>query len=434
MNSAMIPRWVGAAVLASLAWAHGVAVAQAGAAAAPAQSLARGAYLARIGGCVSCHTEPRNGAPLAGGRAVPMPFGVLHSTNITPDRVHGIGGYSFEDFDRVMRAGTAPGGRHLYPAMPYTAYAKASEADLRDLYDYLLHGVAPVAAPTPPNQIDFPFNQRWGLVVWKALFVPGPGYRARENQTAEWNRGAYLVQSFGHCGACHTPRGLAFQERAYDERSGLFLTGQVNDSWYAANLTGDPGSGLGRVPAEAVASMLATGHGDGLVTSGTMAQEVEESMQYLSDADLRAVAGYLKSLPPQQAAGAFEARGQIQAPPSKGNYMGDVESVGAAVYRGFCARCHQPDGRGVPSVFPRLAGNPSVLAREPSTLIRLVVEGGRSPATAKGPASQAMPAFAGTLTDVQMAQVLTFARESWGNDAPPVSTDAVSKLRQAMHH
>jgi len=416
---------------APLAWALAVATANAD---APApQQLARGEYLAKIGGCASCHTEPKHGAPFAGGRAVPTPFGAIYSTNITPDPAHGIGRYSFEDFEKALREGTALGGRHLYPAMPYVAYAKASEADLRDLYSYLLHGVAPVAQESPHNYLSFPFNQRWALKFWKLMFLPRGEYVARRDKAAEWNRGAYLVQSFGHCGACHTPRGLGFQERGYDEHSKHYLTGQVNDLWFASDLTGDPGSGLGRVSAEGIASFLATGHGDGMVAFGTMAEEVEQTLQYLSEDDLRAVAGYLKSLPVRKGAGSYQAQAETDPPPARGNYTGDVESVGAAVYRGFCVQCHQPDGRGVPKVFPRLAGNPSVLAEDPSAVIRLVIEGGRSPATAKGPPPQAMPGFVGTLTDVQMAQVLSYTRQSWGNDARPVSTHDVSKIRRQLH-
>ena len=419
--------------LCNVALALGVAHARAAEPTAARHEFARGEYLAKIGGCASCHTEPKHGAPFAGGLPVPTPFGAIYSTNITPDPTHGIGRYSFEDFKRALREGTAPGGRHLYPAMPYTAYAKANEADLRELYLYLLKGVAPVGNAAPPNDLDFPFNQRWALRFWKMMFLPRGEYVARPGKDAEWNRGAYLVQSFGHCGACHTPRGPAFQERAYDERSKHYLTGEVNDLWYASNLTGDPGSGLGRVSAKGIASFLGTGHGEGLVAFGTMGQEVEQNLQYLSEQDLSAVAAFLKSLPPQKGAGWHEAQAETNRSRVRGNYTADVESIGAAVYRGFCTQCHQHDGRGVSEAFPRLAGNPSVLGEDASSLVRLVIEGGRSPVTAKGPPPQAMPGFVGTLTDVQMAQVLTFIRQSWGNDARPVWTNDVSKVRRELH-
>jgi mono/diheme cytochrome c family protein len=397
-----------------------------------AQDLSRGAYLARIGGCASCHTEPRQGAAFAGGRALRTPFGTLYSTNITPDPRTGIGRYGYDDFVRVMREGTAPGGRHLYPAMPYTAYAKVDEADLRDLFDYLQHGVKAVEQEAPANGLHFPFDQRWALRFWKMAFLPRPGYVQRPERDASWNRGAYLVQSLGHCGSCHTPRGAAYQERGYDERARHFLTGGVNDLWFASNLTGDPGSGLGRFSADALASFLATGHGNGTVAFGTMAEEIEASLQHLGEEDLRAIAGYLKSLPAQKGAGTYEPGRSTSPPRAKGNYVADVESTGAATYRGFCARCHQADGQGLAPAFPRLAGNPSLLDDDATSLIRLLLEGGQGPQTAKGPAPQQMPAFAGTLTDVQMAQVLSFVRQSWGNDARPVTTNDVSTLRRKL--
>ncbi|MBO9514909.1 MAG: cytochrome c [Variovorax sp.] len=398
-----------------------------------ASDTARGEYLARIGGCASCHTEPRHGKAFAGGRAVPSPFGVIYSTNITPDVEHGIGKYSFEDFRRVMREGTAPGDRHLYPAMPYASYAKAHEDDLRDLFAYLRRGVQAVPADPPPTRLPFPLDQRALLRFWKLVFLPRGAYEDKAGQSADWNRGAYLVQSFGHCGACHTPRGLAYQEKGYDESASRFLTGQVNDLWFALDLTGDPGAGLGRVPAPALASLIATGHGGGFVASGTMVQEIEESLQYLNEDDVRAVARYLKSLPAQRGEGRYEARAETPRPRAQGNHTGDVETIGAAVYRSFCAQCHQADGGGVAGAFPRLAGNPSLLGEDASSLIRLALEGGRSAATRQGPPPQSMPSFAATLTDVQIAQVLTFTRESWGNDAKPVTTDDVAKVRKALH-
>lgn len=391
--------------------------------------LARGEYLARIGGCAGCHTAPRDGAPFAGGRGVPSPLGTVFSTNITPDVRHGIGSYSFEDFARALREGVAPGNRHLYPAMPYTAYAKLGEEDLRALYAWLQSGVAPSNSEPPRNTGVFRFDQRWAMPFWQFLFLPRGGFVARADRDAEWNRGAYLVQSLGHCGSCHTKRGPAYQERGYDESSKHFLAGAVNDHWFAPPLRRDIGAGSGRLDGAALVDFLRTGQGGGLMAYGTMAQEIEQSLQYLSDADARALARYLDAGPPDEAARTTPSPAR---PRSRGRRTDDVESVGAATYRGFCARCHGPEGAGVPQAFPRLAGNPSVLGDDPSSLIRIVVEGARSPATARGPAPVEMPAFAGTLTDVQMAQVLTHVREAWGNDARAVTTNDVTKLRKAI--
>jgi mono/diheme cytochrome c family protein len=395
-----------------------------------AGSLARGEYLARIGGCASCHTMQRDGIPFAGGRMVSSPMGPIVSSNITPDPVHGIGRYSFEDFRRVMREGTAPGPKHLYPAMPYTAYAKATDEDLRALFDYLMRGVAPSDYAPPPTRLPFPFNQRWALRGWKAAFLPQGTYAAKPGHDAEWNRGAYLVQSFGHCGSCHTPRGVAYQERGYDESAQRFLTGMVNDNWFAPNLTGTQGAGLGRTDAAALARFLRAGHADGRAAFGSMAEEVEQSIQYITEADAKAVAGYLKTLPPQRNEGAYAP--VIAKGVQRGDRTGDVESVGARVYTSFCAQCHQPDGRGVGEMFPRLAGNSALLSDDATSLIRLVVQGGRGPRTATGPAPPSMPGFDGTLTDVQMAQVLTYVRQTWGNSARPVTTSDVTKLKAQL--
>jgi mono/diheme cytochrome c family protein len=414
--------------LAPCAWAQSDALAN-------TDLLGRGEYLARIGGCANCHTMPRDGIPFAGGRPVSTPLGPIFSTNITPDPVHGIGGYSIDDFKRVMREGTAPGNRHLYPAMPYTAYTKASDEDLKALFSYLMRAVPASTYAPPPTRLPFPFDQRWALRFWKAAFLPSGLYVDKPGKDAEWNRGAYLVQSFGHCGSCHTPRGLAYQERAYDETSRLFLTGMVNDDWHATNLTGAQGAGLGRSDAAAIARFLRTGHADGKAAFGSMAEEVEQSIQHISEADARAVAEYLKTLPAQREEGAYTPQA-LAAPvgpgPRNGDRTADVESVGARVYTSFCAQCHQPDGKGVAEVFPRLVGNASVLSDDATSSIRLVVQGGRGPRSASGPSPQVMPGFDSALTDVQTAQVLTYVRQSWGNRARPVTTNDVTTLKRKL--
>ena len=426
-----------AALLGMAAAARSSVGTQADAAAmAPAMSTTgdhptRGAYLAHIGGCAGCHTA-QLGAPFAGGRGVPTPFGTLYSSNITPDPAHGIGRYSFDDFRRVMREGTAPGGKHLYPAMPYSAYTKMTDEDLRALFGHLQKGVAPRPDVPPANEVSFPFNQRWALGLWKMAFLHEGAYAPKPGRDAEWNRGAYLVQAVGHCGACHTPRGFAFQERGEDESSRHFLTGEVNDHWFASNLTGEPNAGLGRLSAEDIAAFLKTGYAAGMSAYGSMAEEVEQSLQHMSDADTRAVAAYLKTLPPQRGSGRYHPSGETVRTQADGNHTRDLSPTGQAVYQHFCAQCHQADGSGVPRVFPRLAGNQSVLAEDPSSLIRLVIEGGHTPRTAQGPPPQSMPGFAQTLTDVAQANVLTYIREAWGNDAKPVTTSDVSKLRKAV--
>jgi mono/diheme cytochrome c family protein len=404
----------------------------AGASSAPSTAVERGAYLAKAADCAGCHTAAKNGAPYAGGLEMNSPFGTIVSSNITPDKRHGIGSYSYDEFARALREGVARNGKRLYPAMPYPSFVKITDEDMRALYAYMMQGVPPVATTPPPSRVPFPFNQRWALAAWDWLFAPSGTFKPRAGRDAAWNRGAYLVQSLGHCGSCHTPRGAAYQERGYDESSKEYLAGGINDNWYALNLRGDPGSGLGRISRDDIASFLKSGHGGGMVTFGSMVQTVEDSLQYLSDDDLRAMATYLKTLPATGAPdGQFLAD---NAKPALKTRAPDVPPViGAAVYASFCAECHRPRGGGVANAFPKLAGNPSVISEDTTSLIRLLVEGGNSSATQHGPPRQAMPAFAGTLTDVQIAQVLTFVRASWGNDARPVTTNDVASLRRQLH-
>ncbi|WP_143749539.1 c-type cytochrome, partial [Caballeronia arvi] len=218
--------------------------------------IERGRYLASAADCAGCHTAPKGGAPFAGGLGLNSPFGTIVSSNITPDRQYGIGRYSYEDFARTLRDGIAKGDKHLYPAMPYPSYSKITNEDMRALYAYFMGGVAPVHAAPAPTRLPFPFNQRWVLTLWNLAFAPTGEFKPRDGRDAQWNRGAYLVQSLGHCGACHTPRGPAFEERGYTEASSLYLTGGTNDHWFAPNLTTDVGSGLGRIRAEDIAAFL----------------------------------------------------------------------------------------------------------------------------------------------------------------------------------
>jgi mono/diheme cytochrome c family protein len=400
---------------------------------AGAHVLARGEYLAKAADCAGCHTAPQGGAPYAGGLGLGSPFGTIVSTNITPDPRFGIGRYTYDEFARALRAGVAKDGKRLYPAMPYASFTKIRDDDMHALYAYFMHGVAPVAKPSPPSDVAFPFNQRWALRFWQWIFIPHGVYEPRADRDAQWNRGAYLVQSLGHCGACHTPRGAAYQERGYDESSNSYLVGGVNDHWFAPNLTGDPGAGLGRLSAQDIASFLKTGHGAGVVAYGSMVEQIEDSSQYLTDEDLAAIARYLKSLPAQQPYGTYAPHADVARSPQNGSRVPDALSTGYNVYQSFCARCHRDDGKGVPNAFPALAGNPSVLAENTTSLIRLLVEGGNSPSTLTGPPRQQMPRYADTLADVQIAQVLTYIRGAWGNNAQPITANDVSSLRQLLH-
>lgn len=405
------------------------AAAAATAKAADSDLVARGAYLARAADCTGCHTAGPDHPPFAGGLPLSSPFGSIYSTNITPDPVSGIGNYTYEDFDRAVRGGVAKDGRHLYPAMPYPAFTAISDSDIQALYAFFMKGVKAADRKPPQTELPFPFNQRWVLRFWNAAFVKHERYKARADRDARWNRGAYLVQALGHCGACHTPRGLAYQEKGYSESSPDYLTGAVVDNWFAANLTGNRASGLGRWTEAGISEFLRTGHNGHTVAFGGMVLVIENGTQHLQKDDLDAMAHYLKSLPASGEKSSYKPRVMPEILLIGTNQF---ERPGAGLYSGFCAKCHEDDGTGKPPKIPRLAGNSMVLAEDATSLIRQVLEGGKGPATKDGPVPKEMPGFAKKFSDREIADVLTFIRNNWGNAALPVTTRDVSLLRPAL--
>lgn len=392
----------------------------AGPARADDAAVRRGAYLARAGDCTACHTLP--GKPeFSGGLPINSPFGAIYATNITPDKQFGIGDYTLQDFDGALRRGVVR-GKHLYPAMPYTSYVKLGDGDIADLYAYFMHGVAPVHEPPPATHLPFPFNQRWGLAGWNLLFAPRETYRGVIGRTAQWNRGAYLVQSLGHCGSCHTPRDVFFKEKAYDEAGRQFLAGGLLDNWYAPALSGAAPETLQAWSEADIAAFLKTGQAHGGIAFGAMKQVVEDSTQYMTDSDLRAMASYLKSLSHDRG----EAKVAQAATPSAPT-LGATELPGAGLYAQFCSRCHGTAGQGI-GRYPALAGNPVVRSKDASSLIRIVLLGGRAPLTAFASRPPAMPGFRAQFSDKDVADVVTYIRSSWGNDAAPVEPHRVGAL------
>lgn len=388
-----------------------------------ASMIERGRYLARAGDCVACHTAEK-GTSMAGGRALETPFGKLYSTNITPDRDTGIGKYSFEQFDRAMRKGVAADGHNLYPAMPYPSYARITPEDMRALYAYLMEGLAPVKQANKPSDMRWPFSMRWGLSLWNWAFLDATPYKADMTKDAAWNRGAYLVQGLGHCGACHTPRGLAFQEKAMHEAGAKgrhFLSGETVEHWRALSLRG-----LWTV--DDTVQFLKTGQNRFAAASGNMAEVIMHSTQHLKDDDLVAMAAYLKSLPPGE--NELPAPGVPRKVVAGGLPEQLYSSRGGLGYVQFCVDCHRQDGSGVPKVFPPLAGNPTVAAKDPATLVHIVLTGGQTVPTAAHPRVFAMPGFA-RLKDSELAEILSFVRASWGNGAP-VSASQVRRMRAAL--
>lgn len=387
------------------------------------EQVLRGRYVARLGDCVACHTQDK-AKPMAGGLPLETPFGKLYSTNITPDPQTGIGRYDFQQFDRVMREGVTVEGHHLYPAMPYPSYAKMTEEDMRALYAYLMKGVKPITQPNKPLEMSFPFNQRWGMALWNLAFLQRVPFQPDPLKSAAWNRGAYVVQGLGHCGACHTPRGIGFQEKTMSEAGGngpLFLSGETVEHWRALNLRGQWS------PAD-LARLLKTGSNRFSTVAGNMVDVVQHSTQYLSDEDLLAVGIYLASLSPPK-----DQRPQSSVEQVAGTVPADLYTSRAGLgYVQFCASCHRSDGNGVPGVFPPLAGNPTLQSGDPSSLIHIMLTGWLSASTQAQPRVMSMPSFA-ALNDREIAEILNFARTSWGHpQGTQITERQVTKARDQL--
>ena len=408
----------------------------AGAAAPANDAVSRGAYLARAGDCVACHTAP-GGKPFAGGLAMPSPIGAIYSSNITPDAKTGIGGYSFEDFDKAVRHGVAKDKGSLYPAMPYPSYARISEQDMKDLFAYL-QSLPPVENTVPANDIPWPLSMRWPLSIWRGLFAPNadkvqfkqaPAIGAMDAPEAQVQaRGAYLVEGLGHCGTCHTPRAVTMQEKGLTATDAQFLTGgAIMDGWVAKSLRPGGIDGLDRWSEQDIAALLKTGRNPHSSVFGGMADVIRHSTQHLTDGDLRAIAVYIKALPADGTAAPAHAYNPATA---DALWKGNDSQRGAAVYVDNCAACHRTDGKGYQEVFPALAGNSVVLSTDPHNLLAIILHGHQVPATTTRPSTFTMPAFAWRLTDTQVADVASFVRASWGNQAGAVGAEQVAKLRK----
>ncbi|MFC3941370.1 alcohol dehydrogenase [Pseudomonas gingeri NCPPB 3146 = LMG 5327] len=384
--------------------------------------VARGEYVARLSDCVACHSVP-GGAPFAGGLEMATPLGAIHTTNVTPDRDTGIGHYSLADFDRAVRSGVAPGGRRLYPAMPYPSYGKLSDDDVRALYAFFMQGVAPVKQANIPSQIPWPLNMRWPIALWNGVFADTAPYAAKPANDALWNRGAYLVQGPGHCGSCHTPRGLAFNEKALDDSGTPFLAGALLDGWYAPSLRDDHNTGLGRWSEPQIVQFLKTGRNQHAVVYGSMTEAFNNSTQFMSDDDLRAIARYLKSLPGDP--GRDGPAWQYQAVSAATRQ----DTPGAHTYVTRCAACHGLAGEGQPEWMPPLAGATSALAAHAESAINITLNGSQRVVAAGVPDAYRMPAFREQLSDQEIAEVLTFVRSTWGNQGGAVDAQAVGTLR-----
>ena len=382
-------------------------------------TVQRGEYLARAGDCIACHTAPE-GRIFAGGRAMLTPFGTLYSSNITPDAETGIGKWSTDDFYRTMHNGRFPNGGLIYPAMPFASYTTVTRADSDAIFAYL-KTIPPVNQKNRPQDLRFPYDNRQLLLGWRTLFFTEGEYKPDPNKSAEWNRGAYLVEGLGHCGMCHTPinaLGGTSQSEAF--KGGLIPM----QNWYAPSLTSNKEAGLGDWSLGDIADLLRTGVSARGAVYGPMAEVVYNSLQYLNDADIRAMAVYLKGL----AGGSPPASASSRIPSDESSLL---MSLGKSVYDSRCATCHGPDGAGKPPNYPPLAGNQSIQMSSAVNAIRMVLIGGFPPGTELNPTPIGMPPFALTLSDNEVAAVVSYIRTSWGNRGAAVTAAQANELRSA---
>jgi mono/diheme cytochrome c family protein len=375
--------------------------------------MARGRYLAIAGDCKACHTNP-GGEPFAGARPIRTPFGIIYSANITPDPRTGIGKWTEAEFYRAMHKGVGHGGKNLYPVFPYPYFTHMSRPDVDAIWTYLLT-LPPTEQVKPANKLPFPLNIRVVLKLWNALFFRRGEFRPNPDMTAEWNRGAYLVWGPAHCGACHTPKN--FLGADHNRRA---LQGYRLDDWVALDLTGNPRAGLASWDKGDIVEYLRSGRNRRAAASGSMQEVIYDSTSRMGNSDLAAIATYLKSLPPP-------AHIKAVSPPNEA-----VMRAGEAIYADTCAACHGASGEGQPRYYPPLVDDASAQASDPTTIVRIILEGTRAVPTPATPTAPGMPAFSWKLDDVEVAAVATFVRNAWGNSSRSVSRSKVAKLRRRV--
>ena len=377
--------------------------------------IERGRYLTIVGDCAACHTLPGSGHDFAGGRVVETPFGNLLAPNITPDPLTGIGAWTDDEFVNALIKGTGRHGSRLYPAMPYTYYTKITRDDALAIRAYL-NTVPAVQHAVKSNQLPFPLNIRTGMAAWDALFFSPGRFIPRGDKSEDWNRGAYLTEGLGHCGLCHTPKNFL----GGDDNSRR-LQGYALQGWFAPDITDDPHRGLGGWTVDDIVAYLKTGHNKTGAATGPMSETLNLSTSQMKDSDLRAIAVYLK-----------DQNGKEKDVAAKMDPASATMKAGGQIYADECAGCHGANGQGVAGLFPALKGSPVVQQTDPTTLAHVVLRGARSVGTAPAPTAAAMPQFAWVLNDNQIAAVVTYIRNAWGNAAPSVSAEEIHKKRQAL--
>jgi mono/diheme cytochrome c family protein len=379
--------------------------------------LEQGRYLAAAGNCISCHTRP-GGPPYGGGLPFKTPLGTIYSSNITPDPDTGIGKWSEGDLNRALHEGIAADGRRLYPAFPYPSFTKIADVDVKAIYAYL-KTLEPIRYVPPRNGIMF--RLRLGMILWNALFFKPERYMPDTERSAEWNRGAYLVQGLGHCGACHTPRNLFMAEvsaRAY--AGGLLLDKGLDNKyrrWSAVNLTSSL-TGLDSWSIEDIVKYLRVGFTQRGGTFGPMNDVIINSTRHMSTDDLRDIAIFLKGLPPQEPA--------VDQKPA-------IEQIaaGRTKYEQYCDKCHLASGRGGLLTGPRIQGSAVVQASDPASLINVILYGPDVPTAALGAFGgwDTMKPYKDVLSNDEVAAVSNYVRNSWGNKGKIVTARDVARQR-----
>ena len=378
-----------------------------------AAQLVRGQYLVVAGDCMSCHLRD-GGEPFAGGLGLNTPFGVIYSPNITSDAQTGIGAWTSEQFYQAMHDGKGAHGENLYPAFPYPWFKLASRADDDAIFSFLK--TTPAVHYTPPeNHLPFPLNIRSAVSGWNLLFLDSHEYQPDSSQSAEWNRGAYLVTGLGHCGGCHTPKNALGADK-----SKQLLRGGDLETWVAPDLTGNPRTGLGDWNIDDIAEYLRTGRNAHAAAGGPMADVITYSTSLMSDDDRHAIATYLKDQPASPAAAAGTPDPQAM-------------SRGAEIYSDACTSCHLEQGVGQSRLFPPLKADAMLQQANPAGVLHLILAGTRIGASPSRPSPLSMPSFAWKLSDQEIADVSTFIRNSWGNQAAPISVSDVSDARHKLH-
>ena len=372
--------------------------------------MAHGKALVEAGDCASCHTaDPAK--PFAGGKRIDTPFGAIYSPNLTPDKNTGIGFWSDQDFRRALREGISPNGSRYYPAFPYPYFTRLTRDDIDAIHAYLAT-LTPVQNSPPPPALRWPLNYRVLMRGWDWLFFKPGILEPDQQKSTEWNRGRYLVEGPGHCGACHTPKNVF----GADRRSHAFGGGLVGDQ-FAPRLDEAPRSGLKSWSEDNIVEYLQSGRNGRSHAGGLMAEVVLNSSSLMSDADVHAIAVYLKDLPPG------EHEPNVLPPPE--TQMAD----GQKVYRSACIACHEVDGSGAPRIYPPLPGNANLQSAIAASTLRIILDGAQTLTTPRAPNPGSMPAYADKLSDQQIADVATYIRNSWGNSASAVTAAQVEKAR-----